>query len=65
MDTKRSISVICLLSACSQSADSQVRKLSEQLCQKVEEVQKLQEDRGHLVELSQVSAIHFDVHCGY
>lgn len=61
---ERYISLNCLLSVWFQSADSQVRRLSEQLCQKVEEVQKLQEDRGHLVELSQVSATHKDIHRG-
>lgn len=61
---ERYISLNCLLSVWFQSADSQVRRLSEQLCQKVEEVQKLQEDRGHLVELSQVSATHKDIHHG-
>lgn len=61
---ERYISLNCLLSVWFQSADSQVRRLSEQLCQKVEEVQKLQEDRGHLVELSQVSATPKDIHRG-
>lgn len=44
------------LSVCFQSSDGEVRRLSEQLCQRAEEVHKLQKDREHLVELSQVRA---------
>lgn len=39
-----------------QSSDSEVRRLSEQLSQKDETVQKLQKEKEHLVELSQVRA---------
>lgn len=44
------------LSVCFQSSDGEVRRLSEQLSQRAEEVHKLQKDREHLVELSQVRA---------
>lgn len=40
-----------------QSSDSEVRRLSEQLSQKDEVVQKLQKEREHLVELSQVRVV--------
>lgn len=44
-----------------QSSDSEVKRLSEQLSQKDEVVQKLQKEREHLVELSQVRVVK--VHC--
>lgn len=39
-----------------QSSDSEARRLSEQLSQKDETVQKLQKEKEHLVVLSQVRA---------
>lgn len=42
------------LSLCEQSSDSEVRRLSEELSQRDELVQKLQQEKEHLVELSQV-----------
>lgn len=47
---------MCFSTFLPQSSDLEVRKLSEQVLQKDEAVQKLQKEREHLVEFSQVRA---------